>query len=72
MNTLHYIFFVKKLKNNKIKKIYFVPDQGRVNLISKVIEEKCEINKLDFIENTLQMDLNFINSRSKSPPSYIC
>ena len=52
-----------------------------LNNFKKKVDEKIEtINtkqnilnkKLEFIENTLQMDLNFINSRSKSPPSYIC
>ena len=50
-----------------------------INNFKTIVQEKIEkINdkqnilnkKVDFIENTLQMDLNFINSRSKSPPSY--
>lgn len=66
---LNYLLnLINKLNNN-------------ITNFKKQVDEKIEtINttqnilnkKLEFIENTLQMDLNFINSRSKSPPSYIC
>ena len=55
-------FFIEKLKNEKIEKIYFVPvDRGRVNLVSKIIQKKCKINKLEFTENLYAvMEINCI------------
>tara|TARA_B110001454_G_C12709752_1_gene430222 strand:+ start:878 stop:1168 length:291 start_codon:yes stop_codon:yes gene_type:complete len=51
-----------------------------INNFKNIIDEKIEkINnkqhilnkKVNFIENTLQMELNFFDTRSKSTPSYI-
>jgi uncharacterized coiled-coil DUF342 family protein len=55
----------KKTINKKMNNV----DKQIEDIISKqnILNKKSE-----FIENTLQMDLNFINSRSKSPPSYFC
>ena len=53
-------FLIKKLKSNEIKKIYIVPaNEGRVNLISKIIEKKCEINGSNFIQDLyIEMNIN--------------
>jgi len=37
-----------------------------INTTEKILNEK-----LEFIKNTLQIDINPINYRSRSPPSYI-
>lgn len=66
---LNYLLnLINKLNDNLIK------FKKQVDEKIEVIDTKHKIlnEKLEFIENTLQMDLNFINSRSKSPPSYIC
>jgi len=66
---LNYLLKLINKLNNNLNNFQKTVDNKIDNIISKqnILNKKCE-----FIENTLQMDLNFINSRSKSPPSYIC
>jgi vacuolar-type H+-ATPase subunit I/STV1 len=52
-----------------------------LNNFQKNVETKIEniyikqdiLNKkVNFIENNLEIEMNFVNTRSKSPPSYFC
>ncbi len=45
-------FFLKQIKDEKVEKIYFIPPHStRKDIIIKLIEKRCKIKEINFIEN---------------------